>query len=75
MVLLSLLYTLLDDGGLADGGSKLAEYVTLMEESEGFDRAVNLMNEHDDMEVYEKASRDGHNEQIINNKELGTVVK
>ncbi|CAM9925062.1 unnamed protein product [Ectocarpus sp. 6 AP-2014] len=54
LVMLSLLYTILDEGGL---GSTLAlsEYTTLVEEAQGFDKIMGLANDHDDMEIYDKA--------------------
>lgn len=52
--MLGLLFTLLDEGGKGGDGSRLEEYLILVEECNGMDRTLDLMNEHDDMEVYEK---------------------
>lgn len=60
--MLSILYTILDDDGCSDGGARLLNYITLVEEAEGFDRTVRLMNEHDDVEVFDKASPEHRNE-------------
>ena len=57
MVMLSLLFTILDEGGRGEGedaSEQQSAYITLVEESDGFDRTMALMNDHDDMEVYEK---------------------
>lgn len=54
VVMLSLLFTILDEGGQAASGAKLLEYIALVEESDGFDRIMGLMNDHDDMDVYDK---------------------
>lgn len=59
MVMLSLLFTILDEGGRGEGEDRSEQqsaYMTLVEESDGFDRTMALMNDHDDMEVYDKAS-------------------
>ncbi|CAN0514036.1 unnamed protein product, partial [Ectocarpus sp. 12 AP-2014] len=45
LVMLSLLYTILT----------LSEYTTLVEEAQGFDKIMGLANDHDDMEIYDKA--------------------
>lgn len=60
--MLSILYIVLDDDGCSDGGARLLKYITLVEEAEGFDRTVRLINEHDDVEVLDKASPDHQNE-------------
>ncbi|CAN0156141.1 unnamed protein product [Ectocarpus fasciculatus] len=54
LVMLSLLFTILDEGGL---GSTLvlSEYTTLVEEAQGFDKIMGIANDHDDMEIYDKA--------------------
>ncbi|CAM9212922.1 unnamed protein product, partial [Scytosiphon promiscuus] len=52
LVMLSLLYAILDVGG---EGPELSRYLTLVDEAGGFDRVVCLANDHDDMEIYDKA--------------------
>lgn len=54
--MLSLLFIILDGGGQGGDGSKLSEYMVLVEECDGFDRVMDLMNEHDDMDVYDRVS-------------------
>ncbi|CBJ33565.1 Importin alpha-7 subunit, putative [Ectocarpus siliculosus] len=54
LVMLSLLYTILDEGGLGSTLT-LSEYTTLVEEAQGFDKIMGLANDHDDMEIYDKA--------------------
>lgn len=54
VVMLGLLFTVLDEVSRHGDGSKLKEYLQLVEEAEGLDRTLNLMNEHEDMQVYDK---------------------
>ncbi|CAM9543722.1 unnamed protein product [Ectocarpus sp. 13 AM-2016] len=54
LVMLSLLYTILDEGRLGSTLT-LSEYTTLVEEAQGFDKIMGLANDHDDMEIYDKA--------------------
>lgn len=55
VVMLVLLYTILDEGGRgSDGEAQLENYMTLVEESNGFGLTIQLMNEHEDMEIYDK---------------------
>ncbi|CAM9971471.1 unnamed protein product [Ectocarpus sp. 8 AP-2014] len=54
LVMLSLLYTILDEGGLGSTLT-LSEYTNLVEEAQGFDKIMGLANDHDDMEIYDKA--------------------
>lgn len=61
VVMLSILYNILDDDGCSDDGVRLLNYISLVEEAEGFDRTVRLMNKHDDREVYDKASPEHQN--------------
>eukprot|EP00752_Nemacystus_decipiens_P017155 g15369.t1 len=57
LVMLSLLFAILDEAAARGAGpdAKLAEYVTLVEEADGFDKILALANDHDDMEIYDKA--------------------
>lgn len=57
VVMLALLYSILEDGGRGGDGSRLEEYRVLVEESDGFGRTLKLVNEHEDMEVYDKVWR------------------
>jgi len=54
LVMLSLLFAILDEARSEGAGARLAEYVTLVEEADGFDKTRSLANEHDDMEIYDK---------------------
>lgn len=61
VVMLVLLYTILNEGGRgSDGAAKLDKYLTLVEESNGFGLTVQLMNEHEDMEIYDKVQYSAH---------------
>ncbi|CAN0250356.1 unnamed protein product [Pylaiella littoralis] len=50
LVALSLLFTILDRAS----SSTLPEYVTLVQEADGFAKTLCLADEHDDMEIYDK---------------------
>lgn len=52
--MLGLLFTILDEASREADSSRLDEYLRLVEEADGLDRTVNLMHEHEDMEVYDK---------------------
>lgn len=54
VVMLGLLFTILDEASREADSSRLDEYLRLVEEADGLDRTVNLMHEHEDMEVYDK---------------------
>lgn len=54
LVMLSLLFAILDEAAGAATSTELAEYVTLVEEADGFDKILALANDHDDMEIYDK---------------------
>lgn len=54
VVMLGLLFTILDEASREADSSRLGEYLRLVEEADGLDRTVNLMHEHEDMEVYDK---------------------
>eukprot|EP00903_Cladosiphon_okamuranus_P005981 g5903.t1 len=55
LVMLSLLFTILDEAAGGATSTELAEYVTLVEEADGFEKILALANDHDDMEIYDKA--------------------
>ena len=53
--MLVLLYSILDEGGKGDDGDeRLEKYLTMVEQCDGFGLTMQLMNEHQDMEIYDK---------------------
>lgn len=52
--MLGLLFTVLDEASRE--GGRLQDYLVLVDEANGLDRTLDLMNEHEDMEVYDKVT-------------------